>query len=42
MEATTPKEHVEFLITAMDPAKVKDLASVIKVWQEIQYRTGRG
>lgn len=36
MEATTPKEHVEFLIAAMDPAKTHDLASVIKVWQEMQ------
>ncbi|CAM9182207.1 unnamed protein product [Ectocarpus sp. 8 AP-2014] len=30
MAATTPKEHVEFLIAAMDPARANDLSSVIK------------
>ncbi|CAM9514127.1 unnamed protein product [Ectocarpus fasciculatus] len=30
MSATTPREHVEFLIAAMDPARANDLSSVIK------------
>lgn len=35
MAATTPKEHVEFLIAAMDPARANDVSSVVKVCLQI-------
>ncbi|CAM9821216.1 unnamed protein product, partial [Hapterophycus canaliculatus] len=38
MAATTPKEHVEFIITAMDPSRAKDFSSVIKCL--LQHYTG--